>query len=198
MLDRNIETYCASRSAALTGGRSNGWGPYIDPDEQVLWESTPSYRLVVFRPIDWLLVPFSIVWSMGAFTGAASTIGSGGVFTAFGLFFGAMAIYISVGRFVIDWYIRRNSVYAITDKRAFIAQSAFGRKLRELPITPALSVQFDDAARGSVWLDGKPGFSEGMKSMGIWHGDDGGFTFREIADPKNVYDLIQSVKRSRE
>lgn len=171
------------------------WAPYLNPGKRVLWEGRPPGRLFLFRGIDVFFVSFSIVWAMGATAAVLPALKSGAFFFGFGLIFLVAAVYVTIGRFLHDQYLRRRTVYAVTDKRAMIAKSAFGRQVRDLPITPALPVAFRDAPRGSVWLGERPGLFSGVQALGWWHGDDGGFTFRDIDAPREVYGLIQRIKR---
>lgn len=173
------------------------WDSYIDADEVVFWKGRPARQLFVLRPIDLFLVPFSIVWAMGAMMAIPQLLLTSGLpFNAVGLLFLAAAGYVTIGRFLLDRHIRRRTFYAVTEKRALILTTAFTIKMRELPITPALAIEFSDSSKGSVWLGERSSFLSGMQSIGIWHGDDGGFTFRAIQNPRVVFDLIRNIKRS--
>lgn len=171
------------------------WQDYLAPEEKVLWQGKPTQKLFVYRPIEFFLVPFSVVWCALAVPSASAALLAGIPFFLFGLLFLGATAYVSIGRFLIDRHIRRKTDYLLTDQRAFISKRAFGSRIQELPITKSLAVEFKNAARGSVWLGPRVNFMTNMTAMiGVWHGDDGGFTFREIENPKDVYSLIQGIK----
>ncbi|MEL6197412.1 MAG: hypothetical protein AAFT19_06170 [Pseudomonadota bacterium] len=171
------------------------WKAYLDTDEKVLWEGRPTTDLFLFRPIELFLIPFSIFWFFFVFDGMEVSFTSGFLFNVAIILLLAAGIYFTIGRFLVDWYYRQKTLYAVTDKRALIVTTAFGRRLRELRITPTLPLEFKDAPRGSVWLGDRSGRSSRPKLIEIWHGDEGGFTFREIETPRDVYRLIQQIKR---
>ncbi len=174
----------------------SGWDAYLDPGERVLWEGAPSARLFLLHKADIVLVPFSLLWMGGVLIAAPTMVfGNTALFVKFfGLFFLAVGAYAVIGRFLIDFLIRRRTRYALSSRRAFIATSAFGRSLSELPITPELQVHLKDGRLGSVTL-GEPRGINAKSPFDVWQGTDGSFTFRAIDTPSEVYALVRQIKK---
>ncbi|EBA13743.1 hypothetical protein [Roseobacter sp. CCS2] len=174
------------------------WEAYIEAKERILWEGRPTDQLFVLRPIEVLLIPGSILWS-GLAAQAISAFHKPDLLSMAVQFILLTAcFYFTVGRFMIDQYKRRRTVYALTEKQALIETSAFGLKVRTLPITPKLFVKLKDGTRGSVQLGRPPSafsiFFSIKKQFGVWSGDNGDFTFRAIENPKLVFDLLQKIR----
>ncbi|MEL6769085.1 MAG: hypothetical protein AAFP17_18040 [Pseudomonadota bacterium] len=171
------------------------WRRYLAGNERILWRGRPSQRLFIFRPVELLLVPFSAVWLLVVLWMASAGGFGADPISLVMILFVFVGIYFLIGRFFADRYIRRRTYYAITDKRALILGLSWGRKLRDLPIAEDLEVAFDDAPRGSVRLGRRSDRGLPFHGLGVWHGDDGSFTFREVDAPGDVYNLIDRVKR---
>lgn len=96
-------------------------------DERILWSGKPNHKKV-FSKQDVYLVPFSIIWLLGALIWELLAVLSikenitilelffpcvGSVFVLFGLYF-------SFGRLIYKRYKKKNTYYAITDSRVMI------------------------------------------------------------------------------
>ena len=169
------------------------WTPYLHKGERILWTGCPARRLFVFQPGDLFMVPFSLVWAVGASGAFFST----GFPSLVGLLFGALAIYITIGRFVVDAYIRRRTAYALTDRRALIARSAWGKDIREQPLSAALGLSFRGRGEGALTFGQTIGVFSYRGQMAVWGGEDGSFTFRAIPDPEDVFHMAQRAKEAR-
>ena len=175
----------------------SGWDPYLDDDEKLLWEGRPSRRLLILTKADIFLIPFSLLWGGFAlfWNLAAWGMGAPFFFRLFGLPFLLVGAYITVGRFFVDQYIRKHTVYALTTKRAFIATSAFGRKLLEKPIRPNTSINFKPGERASLTFDATSAMIQSKRQIGYSVGGTGGFTFRAISDGDTVYRLARDIQQ---
>ena len=90
--------------------------------ERIEWHNRPKGG-VLFTTGDLFLVPFSLMWATGAMAGLFSGLAEGGGFPLMvGLLFGVMAVYITVGRFAIDAWLRSRTRYAMTDRRVLIVR----------------------------------------------------------------------------
>lgn len=175
------------------------WEQYIKADERIIWEGRPTRQLFLLRGIEVLLIPFSLLWSGFAAQAIFVFHGQGLLGIAVQCTLLACCLYFTVGRFIIDQYKRRRTLYVLTEDQALIQTSAFARKVRTLPITPTLFVKLKDGARGSVQLGRSPSafsiFFSIKRQFGVWSGDNGVFTFRSIENPKLVFDLLQKIRK---
>ena len=175
----------------------SGWDPYLDEGETLLWEGRPSRRLFILTRADIFLIPFSLFWGGFAlfWNLAAWGMGAPFFFRLFGMPFLLIGAYIMVGRFFIDQHIRKHTVYALTTKRAFIATSAFGRKLRDKPIRPNTSIDFKPGTEASIAFDGASAMTRERRQVGYLHGETGSFTFRAISEGDMVYRLARDIQQ---
>lgn len=105
----------------MTGPTPPALKQRLDPHEDVLWWGRPP-RGIMLRKADWLVVPFSIAWC-GMVLGAANSnwAKDASLFgTLFLLFFLAVGLYMLVGRFIHDGWLREHTFYAVTPTRALI------------------------------------------------------------------------------
>ncbi len=177
---------------------SSGWAPYLDDGETLLWQGRPDDRLFLLRKADGLLIPFSLFWGGFAlfWNLSAWAMGAPLFFKLFGLPFLAIGLYVIIGRFFVDQMIRRKTIYALSDRRAFIATSAFGRSLREMTISHHTQLTYLPGKTTTLIL-GTPASqrpTRDMRSMGQWHGASGEFAFRAIPDGDEVYRMLRDIQ----
>jgi hypothetical protein len=176
------------------------WAPYLDAGERLLWEGYPSQRLFVLTKQDAVLIPFSILWggfalfwNVGVWVAGAPLF-----FSLFGLPFLAVGAYMTVGRFYHDRYLRRHTVYALTDRRAFIASSAFGKRtLRDKQITAMTRIDYTQGTEATLAFDpSAASLGTSRSATSFAPGGTGDFTFRLIPDGDPVYRLVRDIQRA--
>jgi len=175
---------------------ATAWARDLNPEEKLLWTGRPTRRPIILRPVEALLIPFSVLWAIFAVPVVLPSL-SGDLpilFPIVGLIFLGGAVHFTVGRFLIDWYIRNTTSYALTSERALIRTCAFGCRTKALPITPSLAVEAKDRARGSVRLGRHLNVTWLRWAFALWHGGGAGFEFREIEKPQAVAALVRDVK----
>jgi hypothetical protein len=121
----------------------------LEPGERIVWSAQPRQG-IRFRPSDWYVIPFSLVWFgfcivwtavagyalYAAFKNADSMeIPFLFMFPLVGLAFCAVGYQFAIGRFFKDAAVRARTLYALTNKRAFIAVGGPGGSLSALVIT---------------------------------------------------------------
>lgn len=113
------------RDSAATATRA------LQPGERLLW-SGGSDPAVVVAPRDAFLIPFSVVWCgfVAFWLTTAITSGAPWFFVAFGSLFVVIGLHMLVGRFFVKRHRKRTTVYAVTDRRAFLTN---GRRTQETP-----------------------------------------------------------------
>ncbi|MEM7742398.1 MAG: hypothetical protein AAF409_01700 [Pseudomonadota bacterium] len=181
----------------------NDWAPYLDPDEKVLWTGRPPQGFLLDRS-DLVDIPFSLVWGGIAVPGGGAVMVHGIVEPSLwstitvpisGFFF-FMGLYILVGRFFVDRWIRRNTRYAITNRRAYIATRSFRRReLMTMALIPATPVTLTLGRRASVKIGveneaaSEEGFSQWSRHKR------GEFVLEGLQDGQATYQLIRRVQR---
>lgn len=174
---------------------SDGWDAYLDPDERIVWEGKPTIRLFLLRGIDAFLIPFATIWTLIVVSAFLGSLGATGIMAIVPLLFLLVGLYFLIGRFFHDQYVRGRTIYALTNKRAFIARHAFGRSLQEQPVDAKLQTSFRGRRAGRVMFGPPASLFGPMAGFAIWSGDDGSFTFRGLENAEEVCALVQKVKR---
>jgi hypothetical protein len=95
--------------------------PAIEPGESIVWSGRPDPS-VIFTAADGLLLPygvfftgFYIFWLTGVLNTKAPAL-----FVLFGSAFLLIGLYYLVGRFIVKWWLKRRTAYAITNRRAIV------------------------------------------------------------------------------
>ena len=175
-----------------------GWDTYLDRGEKLLWEGAPRAGLR-FRASDLLLsgfgfffFAFAVFWTYMA-TGAMDAPGGVGmIFPLFGLPFLAVGFYLMVGRFFWNSYVRSKTRYALTDKRAIVASSAWGRKLKSWPIHSGTRLDYEPGEEATIW------FAEEVTrgSKGRTYTTKHGFEYVEGGD--ELYRMMRRVQQGEQ
>ena len=130
---------------------SDDWAGILNQGEHIVWQGAPSTRVrfewqSAMMPFFFLFFTgFSVFWMMAAAQ-------AGGYFWTFGLLFFSTGMYNLVGVHFWNAYSRKFTHYTLTNKRAFIGTSIFGRKkLESYPITADTTLTYEeDRTDGSV------------------------------------------------
>jgi hypothetical protein len=158
--------------------------------ERVLWSGQP-YTGLILRPLDALLIPFSLIWAGFAFT-AIFGFYSGGTplpFDLFGLIFVFAGLYATVGRFIHDIWLRSRLRYAVTNRRVLILS---GQRLRSLDLASMPLMDMEERNDGSGTLHfGERGNVFGRNGFGLWTPSlDATPQLIRIPNVRAVYELI--------
>lgn len=92
----------------------------LESGERLLWSGRPGSRWLY--PQDALLIPFSLMWGGFAIFWEASVLSNSGardsmIFPLWGVPFVLAGLYLMVGRFFARRWLRRRTLYAVTDQR---------------------------------------------------------------------------------
>lgn len=106
----------------------------ITSDETVLWRGRPAQG-IQFRLVDLWLVPFSLIWFLGAMTmiisGGFSARGNGTIaqisHVPHVIIFPIVGFYFAFGRFITDAWYRAKLTYIVTNQKVLI-ESRFPTK----------------------------------------------------------------------
>src|SRR6202012_2682670 len=124
-------------------------------------------------------IPFSLLWGGFAFFWEGSVIGIGrraashGSFPAFFLLFGGVfcliGLYMIVGRFFMDAWLRAHMRYAVTSKRVLIVRDPPFGDVRTIGLStaPSLRLQLGVNGRGTISLGEDAGW-RGRNGWSSW------------------------------
>ena len=164
------------------------------PGERILWEGHPPTGLM-FQPMDILLIPFSFLWAGFAFAAAAASWTSNrpGPPLLFLIPFLLAGLYVTVGRFVIDMWLRRRTAYFVTNQRV-ILRKGNGGSIRSLDIRrlPMLDLRERADGSGTINFDREPStWFNSNSGMGFWSpAMSRDFCFMRIPNVRTTYNLI--------
>jgi len=164
--------------------------------EKIIWWGQPAQGLL-FTSRDWYLVPFSLMfagfsifWEASVLSGANTPL----FMKLWGVPFLLMGVYLVVGRFLVDAWIRRGITYAVTDKRILILRSGLSSKFTALTFDqlPVVNLTERGDGRGTIrfgqdqpyWSNrGYSGWSPALEATP---------QFIAIEDARRVFEHIQT------
>jgi hypothetical protein len=143
-------------------------GRVLVPGETLLWSGAPPEGILI-RPTDVLRMPLSLglcgfaLWEFAA-------VSSGNVFfMVWGVPFVLTGVYLLVGRFVVDAWLRTNTSYAVTDRRVIIEWALFGLNVVEsldLDRLDTMTVSERPDGRGTIVFAARPSRSGAFSPRG--------------------------------
>jgi hypothetical protein len=165
----------------------------LDRGENLIWWGQPQGG-IVFRAIDWFVIPFSIVWISVPSAGAVAALRSASVSPqAFMVVpFLVIGAYLLVGRFIYDAWRRGRTIYGLTDRRVLIHRPSKQISV-ELDRIGEMSLQERSSGRGSI-VFGPSGLNL-QNSWAVWGGEPAVPTFEFIADARNVYSAVRNMQK---
>ncbi|MGF1503334.1 MAG: hypothetical protein ACFBSD_16130 [Paracoccaceae bacterium] len=178
------------------------WAPYLDAGERLLWTGEPAGG-IRFRRSDWVMIPAAAVWCLFVSIGQARAIASGETsLSLFGGVFMLLGLYLLIGRFFVDAHERRHTRYALTDRRAIVAKSAWGRQLMSFPIDPTEEIELREGPPDTVVFARESPRVSRSRPLHFRRGPrryrDIEYAFEFIPDGKSVYRLIRAVQAGAE
>jgi hypothetical protein len=115
------------------------------------WTGRPPSGLLL-APSDALAIPLSLLWGGFAIFWETTvvTVGAPWFFKLWGVPFVAVGLYLIVGRFFWDAYVRGNTFYALTDDgRAIIRRVGFGATTTVIDVTRLPEITFQSGSNGT-------------------------------------------------
>jgi hypothetical protein len=119
-------------------------------DERLLWSGVPEQG-VRLRPSDALAIPFSLLWGGFAFFWEYSVLQHGAplLFGLWGIPFVLVGLYMIVGRFFGDAYLRSRTQYGVTDQRVIIVGGWINREVKNLPLASLSDITLSERPGGA-------------------------------------------------
>jgi len=174
--------------------------PELGRDERLLWSGMPRQGLC-FRSSDWLAVPFSLMWGGFAifWEYSVSTAQKAPVFMAlWGIPFVLIGLYMIVGRFFGDAFMRSRTYYGVTDQRVIIIDGLFNRQVKSLPLPTLSDISLSERSNRSGTITFGPNTSPYGSLGRTWPGMGRRMApaFDPIDDVRRVYALIREAQQS--
>ncbi|WMX14016.1 hypothetical protein [Aureispira sp. CCB-E] len=120
---------------------------HVNKGERIIWANRPKQG-IIFRASDGCLIPFSLAWGgFAIFWESMVIIMDAPIFMAlFGIPFVLIGLYLIIGRFFHDMYIRKKIIYGLTEKRIVIKR---GDNLRFVDLSALTDIQVLEKKDGS-------------------------------------------------
>ncbi len=160
---------------------------FLMRDEKLIWSGVPAQGFLLTSR-DFFLIPFSLVWC-GFILFWESTVFSmpnAPVFMKFwGIPFMLMGLYFTLGRFVLDAWIRMGLRYAITNKRILISRSSPFNKFTALSLNrlPDMNLIPRSDGRGTIRFG---------ENVSVWNGRNGFAMWTPSLDPVPQFIMIEN------
>jgi len=162
--------------------------------EKIVWWGQPAHGLV-FGARDWLLVPFSLLWAGFSIFWESSVLATGApiFMQLWGVPFVLIGLYLVVGRFLLDAWLRRRMLYAVTNQRILILRNRPFAKFTALDRDRIPDVNLNEHAdgRGTIRFGTVSSYWSGREFSGWTPALDRAPQFIAIEDARRVFDHIQ-------
>jgi hypothetical protein len=147
---------------------------------------------------DFFMIPFSLLWGgFAIFWEYEATRGVHSAPAAFGGLFGSVfvlfGLYIMIGRFFVDAYVRSKTFYALMDSRLLILREGAFRSVQSFQLHQLPSAQYSGPASGTGTID----LSDGAisRSMAAWTPSLAkGARLLKIDNARQAFTLIQQTQ----
>jgi hypothetical protein len=168
---------------------------YLMPGEQVIWYGEPKQG-VSFSGRDAFMIPFSLMWGGFAIFWETTVISTRApwFFKLWGIPFVIVGLYLIIGRFFVDAWIRRCTAYSLTDRRALVIRAAPFTKITSINLGSLSNVGLTESAngRGTIQFGDPPVYAYRQGWSG-WMPALDQSAFIGIEDARNVFARIQSL-----
>ncbi len=186
---------------------AEGWDGILEPGERILWQGRSDGRIrwgdmvsvqTVFGVV---FTAFAVFWITGAASMMSnSRMSSPGIFAFFPLFgipFVLVGLNMVIGRHLTDAWTRRNTHNTLTDRAAYVASKAWGRRrLERTGYDEMTMLELEDGDPGSVWFGEKVTTHSTSRRQGrrrhYTHRRKLGF--REVTGARQVFGALRSAR----
>lgn len=166
--------------------------------ERIVWSGQPAGGLR-FVARDGLLVPFSLLWGGFAVFWESRVFASNGppFFLLWGVPFLLIGLYLVVGRFFVDAWVRARTRYAITNQRILIVRTGAFGKVTSISLDRLPDMQLSERPGGSGTIRFGAPAPYWAGGWAIWTPAlDPVSQFIAIENAQRVFDQIQRAGRN--
>ncbi len=175
-------------------------------DEELLWTGRPEVN-VLFTFQDIFLIPFGLLWCgfiffgvMDMYSNIGTSKGDIAGLIIFFIFF-IIGLYFLFGRFVYKIYKKKNTCYAVTNKRVIIITKFFSKNIQAVFINgiPTINKSIRKTGIGIIRFGNSSYLSSfyantGLDFFGSFYGQECP-TFYDIKDAERVYQLVNELRK---
>jgi hypothetical protein len=176
--------------------------PHLVGGERVLWTGRPDPTKRLTKT-DLFAVPFSVLWGGFAIFWETSVIASGAplFFALWGIPFVAVGLYMIAGRFVYRAWLRRRTLYAVTDRRIIkLVRRRSGDTVEAvfLDAVPAVNRELRPDGSGSVMFGSASvqARANALLPVAVAKVEGIPLAFEDIPDAAHVAELVTELRRS--
>jgi hypothetical protein len=170
---------------------------YLRPGERIRWTGQPAQGLR-FAARDAFLIPFSLLWVavpviavFGIALGVATTTDGPTFPVLFLIPFLLVGSYLLAGRFILDAWARKRTIYAVTDQRVLLLRHILGERLVAGALGQTVRLKRERSGRGTIEFGPESASPWGYRGWGLWNpGLDNQLRFIGIDDVMQVYRLV--------
>lgn len=175
--------------------------PELGRDERLLWSGMPMQGLRL-RASDAVAIPFSLLWGGFAFFWEYSVMTSNApfLFRLWGVPFVLIGLYITVGRFFVDSYLRARTYYGVTDRQVIIVSGFSGKEVKSLSLNGLGEISLKERAdRSGSIIFGASNPRYAMWRGTAWPGANKQLApaFDPIEEVRKVYGIIRDAQHSQ-
>ncbi|PKL79170.1 MAG: hypothetical protein CVV25_08860 [Ignavibacteriae bacterium HGW-Ignavibacteriae-4] len=120
----------------------------IEGDERLLWADKPA-RGIKFRATDIFLTLFSIFWLGFSIFWTYMAMDASILFALFGTPFLLIGVYLLIGRYFFDAISRKNTVYALTNRRIIQKSGMLSKTYKSVFLENLPSLSYTEKPDGS-------------------------------------------------
>ncbi|MFK0163314.1 PH domain-containing protein [Rhizobium sp. NPDC090279] len=176
---------------------------YFLPGEKLLWLGRPKQGLM-FSKRDILQVPFSLMWGGFAIfweTMAVRQANAPLFFRLWGVPFILIGLYLIVGRFALDAFVRARTQYAVSDQRIIVSREGWFSKLLTMSLDrlPALDLDQKGDGTGTISFgsDAQVGYGR-RNGLGSWTPALSNVPqFLGISEVRETFNIIQRAQSAK-
>ena len=176
-----------ARDTLFSAGLRRLLADTLQPDERVIWQSPPDgiANMMMWRFLWWVGVPWLTV------TAVAAARGWTGQATTPLLMVGAAMLAAPFVMMLHDM----QTLFVITDRRALILRTAWGRRTVDGTLFKAMDKEFEvlDIGRGAGHLN----FASGVSTQSPDTDYTGRYGFRSVRDPERVREILERARKEK-
>ena len=166
---------------------------------EIQWSGRPSMG-IRFERSDWLNIPVGVFWLSSVVFWEHAAIGSDApiLFRLVGVPFVALGLFIAVGRFFWDAYVREHTWYGLTADSAIIVRDGLGGKVTNIYLPSVQSIAFSPEADGTGTIDFTDPKAEKSSFMLFQSSaSDKPAAFVAIANAADVFERCKAAQKAR-
>ncbi len=167
----------------------------LESGEKLVWTGKPE-KGNLMTLTEMFLIPLSVLWLSFAVYWTVSVIQDGIYpFAVFGFAFICAGMYFVFGRFILCNAVRKNTVYAITDRRIIMKRGGRICEIRGGQTVPVHTYYFKNG-NATIYIGSERVFTSQLKGAGLNLNElgIGAFVLINIADVSGAHKAISEIK----